>query len=213
MWYVSILRPRKWKWNWGGLFYCLYVCRNLSSLIPVIWHFRQGDNIPFQREIQRFDCYSFIMFYTRPTHNNSMRLILKFTKSRARTLFLVCIYVCSLERYLLPSGTDCLVDKVATNITVFAFRGSMTLIWNITLSECFANSNLITFANLFGFVARKADGCKLVKYSFLFDRYEFMAVIVETSGLISPQASKFIRWIGFMTYEIREWRGLSGVIY
>ena len=70
------------------------------------------------------------------------------------------------------------------------------LIWDATCADTFSAGNLIASATNPGSAARSAEESKIAKYSGLADRFHFVPVAIETSGVLGPQSLRFLKEIG-----------------
>ena len=73
----------------------------------------------------------------------------------------------------------------------------------VTFFSVFIRGSCTIFNN-----ARSAEEYKIAKYSFLVDRFHFVPVAIETSGVLGPQSLRFQKEIGHKvaleTHELRE---------
>ena len=78
---------------------------------------------------------------------------------------------------------------------IFPFTAGQSLVWDATCSDSFSCSNLIKSASDPGSVARQAEECKVTKYRTLSDRFHFVLLAVETSGIIGPRGTSLLHRI------------------
>ena len=72
-------------------------------------------------------------------------------------------------------------------IILLPYKLGKTLIWDATCIDTFLAGNLIASATHAESDACSADESKIAKYSVLFDRFHFVPVAIETSGVLGPQ--------------------------
>ena len=70
------------------------------------------------------------------------------------------------------------------------------MIWDVTCPDSFAPSHLVSSSSGAGVVAEQAEHIKFSKYSALRYRFHFILVVVETTGVLGPEAHVFLRDIG-----------------
>lgn len=97
-----------------------------------------------------------------------------------------------------PVGLDRGDGKRPDGLTTFPFSSGKCMAWDSTCSDTFAESALPKSALEPGTAARAAEARKRQKYSELSSQYIFAPLAVETSGVIGPTASKFVKKLGGM---------------
>ena len=95
-----------------------------------------------------------------------------------------------------PVGLDRGDGKRPDGLTLFPYSGGMCLIWDATCTDTFADSALIQAALEPGAAASAAEARKIRHYSSLSSRYKFTPVAAETSGVLGPATSGFIKELG-----------------
>ena len=95
-----------------------------------------------------------------------------------------------------PVGLDRGDGRRPDGLTLFPYSGGMCLTWDATCTDTFADSVLIQSALEPGVAARNAEVRKQRHYSEISSRYKFVPIAVETSGVLGPATSKFIRELG-----------------
>ena len=95
-----------------------------------------------------------------------------------------------------PVGLDRGDGRRPDGMTIFPFSGGQSLVWDATCSDSFSCSNLVKSASDPGSVARQAEECKVTKYRTLSDRFQFIPLAVETSGIIGPRGTSLLHRIG-----------------
>lgn len=95
-----------------------------------------------------------------------------------------------------PVGLDRGDGKRPDGLTLFPYSSGKCLIWDATCTDTFADSNLIQSALVSGHAARSAEERKRRHYADLSARYRFEPIAVETSGVLGPAASSFIKELG-----------------
>ena len=93
-----------------------------------------------------------------------------------------------------PVGIDCDDSRRPAGIAVFTFRQCKALVRDAMCSDTFALSNIFASATNPACIA--AEVRKLLKYANLTQDNLFDPVVVETSGLIRPDASSLFHEIG-----------------
>jgi hypothetical protein len=69
-------------------------------------------------------------------------------------------------------------------------------VWDATCVDTFSATNVCHSAVDAGFAATKAEEAKVVKYAALASSYIIQPVAFETSGVIGPSTTRFLRDIG-----------------
>ncbi|KAF0288994.1 Ubiquitin carboxyl-terminal hydrolase 2 [Amphibalanus amphitrite] len=95
-----------------------------------------------------------------------------------------------------PVGLDRGDGKRPDGLTLFPYSGGMCLTWDATCADTFADTVLIQTALEPGAAARAAEDRKRRHYSEISSRFKFVPIAVETSGVLGPATSKFIRELG-----------------
>ena len=95
-----------------------------------------------------------------------------------------------------PVGLDRGDGKRPDGLTLFPFKSGKALVWDATCTDTFAPGNIVSSAVDPGAAARSAEENKVKKYATLSDRYLFVPVAVETSGVLGPLSLSFLRDIG-----------------
>ena len=95
-----------------------------------------------------------------------------------------------------PVGLDRGDGRRPDGMTIFPFTVGQSFVWDATCSDNFSCSNLIKSASDPGSVARQAEECKVTKYRTLSDRFHFVPLAVETSGIIGPRGTSLLHRIG-----------------
>ena len=86
---------------------------------------------------------------------------------------------------------------------MFPFKSGKALIWDATCTDSFSPGNVISSAVDPGSAARAAEERKVVKYASLTDRFLFVPVAVETSGVLGPLSLCFLKDIGHLAANAR----------
>ena len=102
-----------------------------------------------------------------------------------------------------PVGLDRGDGKRPDGITMFPFKSGKALIWDATCTDSFSPGNVISSAVDPGSAARAAEERKMVKYASLTDRFLFVPVAVETSGVLGPLSLCFLKDIGHLAANAR----------
>ena len=98
----------------------------------------------------------------------------------------------------------CMEDgKRPDGITLFPFQSGKSLIWDATCTDTFSIGNLVTSAVNPGSAAASAEELKIKIYSSLSDRFHFVPIAVETSGVLGPQSLRFLKDVGRMAARER----------
>jgi hypothetical protein len=95
-----------------------------------------------------------------------------------------------------PVGLDRGDGRRPDGLTVFPFTEGRSLIWDATCSDTFASSALIESATTPGAAARAAEDRKRRRYAELAQRYNFVPLAVETSGVLGPACASFLQDLG-----------------
>ena len=95
-----------------------------------------------------------------------------------------------------PVGLDRGDGKRPDGLTLFPYSGGMCLIWDATCTDTFADSAVIQAALEPGAAASAAEARKVRRYASLSSRYKFVPIAVETSGVLGPATSGFVKDLG-----------------
>jgi len=95
-----------------------------------------------------------------------------------------------------PIGT-CLEDGKRTDgMTMIRWSKGKALLWDATCVDTYAASHLSLSSVSAGAAASEAEVKKQIKYRSLSNGYNFVAVGLETSGVLGKQTSKFLKELG-----------------
>ena len=95
-----------------------------------------------------------------------------------------------------PVGLDRGDGRRPDGLTVFPFNEGRCLIWDATCVDTFSSSALIDSATEPGAAARAAEERKRRRYADLAQRYRFVPLAVETSGVLGPACADFLQELG-----------------
>jgi len=95
-----------------------------------------------------------------------------------------------------PAGLDRGDGKRPDGITTFPFANGKCLAWDATCSDTFSPSALSSSAAFPGSKCCSAEASKQTKYKSLEDRFTFVPIAIETSGIIGPKSKHFLRELG-----------------
>ena len=95
-----------------------------------------------------------------------------------------------------PRGLDRRDGRRPDGVTVFPFRRGRMLMWDATCVNTFSSSSLVSCATSVGAAALAAEDRKRQRYAALAQRYEFMPLAVETSGVLGPAFSDLLQDLG-----------------
>lgn len=95
-----------------------------------------------------------------------------------------------------PVGLDRGDGKRPDGLTVFPFQDGKCLTWDATCADTFAETVVIESALEPGAAARLAEARKQKRYASLTDRYSFVPVAVETTGVLGPAAATLVQDLG-----------------
>ena len=95
-----------------------------------------------------------------------------------------------------PVGLDRGDGKRPDGLTLFPYRGGMCLVWDATCTDTFADSAVIQAALEPGAAACAAEARKIKHYASLTSRYKFSPIAAETSGVLGPATTTFIKELG-----------------
>ena len=102
-----------------------------------------------------------------------------------------------------PVGLDRGDGKRPDGITMFPFKSGKALIWDATCTDSFSPGNIISSAVDPGSAARAAEELKVNKYDSLSDRFLFVPVAIETSGVLGPLSLNFLKDLGHLAANVR----------
>ena len=119
-----------------------------------------------------------------------------------------------------PAGLDRGDGRRPDGLTTFPFTRGRCLAWDATCTDTFADSAVAACAVDAGSAARSAEARKMQRYASLASQYLFVPLAVETSGVIGPAGTRFIKELGqriaAMTGDRREttwlWQRMSMAI-
>ena len=100
------------------------------------------------------------------------------------------------ESWLEFVGLDRGDGRRPDGVTVFPYSHGKCLTWDSTCSDTFASSSVVDCAVTPGFAASAAEARKREHYRGLMDRYYFEPIAVETTGVLGPSTSIFLRRLG-----------------
>ena len=95
-----------------------------------------------------------------------------------------------------PSGMDRGDGKRPDGVTIYPFSNGMSLVWDATCINTFADCHVISAAITAGEAARAAELKKRHKYADLAQRYRFEPVAFETGGACGPTTKALVRELG-----------------
>lgn len=95
-----------------------------------------------------------------------------------------------------PNGLYRSDGKRPDGISLLPWKNGKFLVWDVTCPDSFAPSHLVSSASGAGIVAKQAEHSKSLKYSTLQHKFHFAPVAIETSGVLGPEASTFLRDLG-----------------
>ena len=98
--------------------------------------------------------------------------------------------------WLEPIGLDHRDSRRPDGTTVFPYYQGKCLTWDGTCVDTFCSSHVMQAAIEPGSAAAAAEHRKREKYTALTDRYLFEPVAVETTGVLGPSTSVFLRRLG-----------------
>ena len=86
--------------------------------------------------------------------------------------------------------------KRPDGVTIYPFLHSMSLVWDATCVNTFADCHIASTARAAGEAARNAEDIKRRKYVDLAQRHRFEPVAFETGGSCGPATRALIRELG-----------------
>ena len=95
-----------------------------------------------------------------------------------------------------PRGLDSGDGRRPDGITIFPFRRGRMLVWDATCVSTFSSSHLLECATRAGAAARTAEDRKRLRYADLSQRYDFVPLAVETTGVLGAAFTNLIQDIG-----------------
>ena len=95
-----------------------------------------------------------------------------------------------------PIGVDRGDGKRPDGITLYPFSKGMSLAWDATCVNTFAESHVLSAATSAGAAAREAEDNKRKKYVDLQRRFHFEPLAFETTGACGPSTKLFVRDLG-----------------
>ena len=101
-----------------------------------------------------------------------------------------------LHSILEPVGLDRGDGRRPDGVTSFPFKGGKALAWDATCTDSFSSSNLCSTILNPGSALSAAEDLKRQKYSQLVANFEFVPVVVDTSGIIGSAGCSLLADIG-----------------
>ena len=101
-----------------------------------------------------------------------------------------------LPSVLEPQGLDRGDGRRPDGLTLFPYQHGKCLTWDATCADTFAESGVVQASLEPGTAARAAETRKRERYSSIAQKYIFVPVAVETTGIIGPAAASFIANLG-----------------
>ena len=95
-----------------------------------------------------------------------------------------------------PRGLDRGDGRRPDGITVYPFRRGKMLAWDATCVSTYSGSHLLDCAISAGAAARAAEDRKRQRYAALRQRYDFVPLAIETTGVLGPAFSDLLQDIG-----------------
>ena len=95
-----------------------------------------------------------------------------------------------------PPGLDRGDGKRLDGISLVPFKNGISLCWDCTCTNTFAESHLNDSALTTGYAATRAESAKRAKYPDLCRRFNFQPIAFETTGVIGPSSALFIKELG-----------------
>ena len=87
-------------------------------------------------------------------------------------------------------------DKRVDGCTLIPWQRGRSITWDVTIPDTLANSHLPRTSAVSGAAAEEASLRKISKYTGVRQRYDFVAIAVESLGPINEDGSIFLREIG-----------------
>ena len=81
-------------------------------------------------------------------------------------------------------------------MTVFPYSHGKCLTWDATCVDTFASTSVVDCAVVPGSAASTAEERKREHYRNITDRYHFEPVAVETTGVLGPSTTAFLKRLG-----------------
>ena len=110
--------------------------------------------------------------------------------------------------WLEPVGLHRTDRRKPDGVTVFPYSRGRCLTWDATCVDTFASTSVVGGAVAPGSAAAAAEARKRERYRGLTDRYRFEPVAIETTGVLGPSTTAFVRELGLrvsaVTGEKRE---------
>lgn len=135
---------------------------------------------------------------TRGLHHLSCRFSAGRFSRHGEINNIVCRALNSTGRHsiLEPTGLDRGDGKRPDGMTTFPYSSGRCLVWDATVTDTYANSNLDECSVSAGSAANKAEDLKRRKYATLAANYCFRPIAFETTGVAGHQTIKTINKIG-----------------
>ncbi len=95
-----------------------------------------------------------------------------------------------------PRGLDRGDGRRPDGITIYPFRQGKMLAWDATCVNTFSSTHLIECAANAGAAASSAEARKRQRYADLGQRYDFVPLTVETTGVLGPAFNELIKDLG-----------------
>jgi hypothetical protein len=92
-----------------------------------------------------------------------------------------------------PRGLSRSDGKRPDGVTLIPWSRGKAMVWDVTVTDTFCNSNIIVTAVEAGKAAAKAEELKMDKYRHLEEAYHVQPVAFETSGAWGPATTTFIK--------------------
>lgn len=116
--------------------------------------------------------------------------------SAANDILARALQSCGVPALKEPVGCSREDGKRPDGITLIPWSRGKSLVWDYTCVDSFAPSHLPSTSREAGAAAAAAEVKKSRKYSFLLDRYLFVPVAMETTGVWGKDAIGFVKEIG-----------------
>ena len=95
-----------------------------------------------------------------------------------------------------PSGLSSDNATRPDGVTVFPFSEGRSMCWDATCWDSFSTSAINEAAHTAGAIATRAEKAKITKYAALQDRYRFVPIAFETTGVVGKETDSFISELG-----------------